>query len=170
MANDPVSLRVDGLKELKLRFDAVDKEGQKRMARAINLNAMDYRRAVTKSISKRTGRHRRYKRGSKVHWSSSPQRAPNSDTGTLRKNIRITTRAVQSRQVAAIVSHAKYSKALEFGHKVSRRGGRRTNFVTAARISQGVSRVAPRPFMFPMLRKMNRQFVARMKQAIRGIL
>jgi len=42
--------------------------------------------------------------------------------------------------------------------------------VTAPSLTQGLSKVAPRPFMFPMLRKKKKEFVARINQAIKGVL
>ena len=167
---DKFTIEVEGLKELEKKFKDLDKEGRKRVARAINVGALEYHRAVAKSIRKRTGKYRKYKRGGKTHWSSSPRRAPNSDRSNLVKNLKITMRASSGRLGAEVISGAKYSAALEFGHRVSRRGGRRTSFVTAPKVSQGLSMVAPRPFMFPMLRKMNRQLVARISQAINGVI
>lgn len=148
-----IKIEVEGLHKLTLRFDNIDKEGRKRVARAINVNAMEFQREGRKQITKRTGRYRKYKRGRKTHYSSMPGAYPNSDTGNLRKNIRVTSRANMTRQAAEVLSGAKYSRALEEGHK--NRGGGRTK---------------ARPFMSTMLRKKNKVFVARIKQAIRGVI
>jgi len=168
-------IEVEGIQELAKRFGDLDKDGRKRMAKAINLNAVKFRREVRKSITKRTGRHKKYRRGGKNHWSSSPRRAPNSDTGDLRKYIRITTRAGQTRLGAIVISGAKYSRALEEGFTLK---PRRRTFVLASAANRRRSgpegpanyKVAPRPFMKPMLKRLEKEFVARMKQSIIGIL
>lgn len=170
MAN-AIDVRLDGIKELAESFKKLDKDGRKRVSRAINENAVDFRRSVAKTIRKNTGRYIKYKRKSHVHWSSSPKRAPNSDTGNLVKNLRITQRASGSQLGAVVISGAKYSQALEFGHKIKPRRGA---LVTVRRqpTVQGPrrGRVEPRPFMFPMLKRKTRQYIANIKQAMNGAI
>ena len=168
--SDKLEFSIDGIDELIKRFANLDKEGRKRVRIAINSNALDFQRSVKKSIRKNTGRHIKYRRGGKNHWSSSPRRAPNSDSGNLVKNVRVTVRATNASLGAVVVSGAKYSSALEFGHKLSRRGGRRTYFVTAPSIRQGLSYVAPRPFMIPMLKRKTRQYISNIQQALNGAI
>ncbi len=148
-----IDVRVDGIKELENRFKTLEKEGRKRVARQINVNALEYQRAVRKTIRKRTGRHIRYrsrKDGSRWHWSSSPGAPPNSDTGNLAGQIRVTRRAssVQTKMGAFVISGAKYSSALEFRRDRSKR----------------------RPFMIPVINKNRKLFVERIKRAIMGLI
>ena len=174
MASNSITLRVDGIEELRKEFENLGKEGRTRVRRAININAVEYKRAVVKSLRKRTGRHKRYrsrKDGSRWHWSSSPKRAPNSDTGNLAKKVMVTQRATNSSLGAIVVSGAKYSQALEFGHKIRpRRGALVTVRRAPSTAGPANRRVAPRPFMFPMFKKMRRVFVARIREAIKGAL
>lgn len=171
MAGNAIEIRVDGLKELKERFASLDKEGRRRVNRAINLNATELQREVRKVITKNTGRYIKYRRGGKAHWSSTPRRAPNSDTGNLKKLILVTQRSSSSRLGAVVISGAKYSAALEFGHKITPRRGALVT-VRRAPTVEGPRRghVAPRPFMFPTLEKNRKVFVARIREAIKGVL
>lgn len=148
MAKNSITIELDGMEELKKRFASLGKEGRKRVNRAINVNAIEFHREVKNSITRNTGRYRRYRRGGKWHYSSMPGSPPNSDTGNLRKNIRVTSKATNARNYAEIISGAKYSAALEKAKAPRKK----------------------RPFMSPMVRKKNKVFVSRIKQAIRGIL
>lgn len=158
--SDSISIKVDGLKELRDRFKEIDSEGRKRVQRAVNANAIEYHRKVRNSISKPSGRHVLYyywgkghegrKRGIRrgiKHWSSKPGMPPNSNTGTLRGKITI-TKARGIGTVAFVKSGAKYSRALEMAKDRGKR----------------------RPFMGPMYKKLRPLFVSRIKQAMMGAL
>lgn len=166
---DSLSIDLQGLTELKRRFDNLDTEGRKRVNRQLNANAVELRRDVIKSIRQRSGRYRkryywgkgrkgrqRGVRRGRVAYSSTPGKPPNSDTGNLVEMMRLSRTASMVRTpVAKVISGAKYSWHLEKGSdKTSGRG----------------SGIEARPFMAPALRKKRNVFVARIKQAIRGVV
>jgi len=164
-----LTIDIEGMAELQKRFKSLDEEGRKRVNSALNLSAVELRRDVIKSIRKRSGRYRqRYywgkgRKGRKagvrrgiVAYSSMPGTPPNSDTGNLIKNIRLSrTNAMKRTPVASVISGAIYSNHLEYGSKKSTGRG---------------SGIKARPFMAPALRKKRAIFVARISQAIRGLL
>jgi len=144
---DGITLEVDGLKEFGKRLEKLKKDARTRVNRQVNVNAIEFQREVRKSIRRRSGRFRQYPRGGgKFHYSSTPSKPPNSDTGNLVKLIRVTRPAFGRNSYATVMSGAKYSSILE-----DKRG-------------------LNRPFFEPMLRKKRRIFAERMKQAIRGLL
>lgn len=161
---DKLQIRVDGMRDLKKRFKTLTETGQKRVAMAINENAVEFQRKVRKSIRTQTGRHRArwewgggragrkngVRRGKKI-WSSTPGRPPNSNTGDLVKSIKVTTKAGVGRGFALVRAGgpgAKYAKALE----------------------KSQNRNMRRPYMGPMFKKLYPVFVGRIRKAIMGAI
>jgi HK97 gp10 family phage protein len=153
---DSLSVTVDGMEALEKRFIALDKEARQRVNRAVNVSAIEFHRDVVKTIRKPTGRYRQYKRGKtaiskgkkRIHYSSMPGSPPNSDSGNLVKNTRITRRPTLRRSWAHVVSGAKYASWLE----------------------DGTRKMKARPFWGPMLRKKRPIFVSRIRQAINSAI
>ncbi len=100
-----------------------------------------------KSISESSGRHKPYKRGKRIHWSSPPGTAPNADTGFLHNSIHSRMLTKYSGEVH---TNAKYSIPLELGW-----------------YTKSGKRIPKRPFLLPALRAEATQITKRIKALLK---
>jgi len=158
MAKKSITIEVEGLKELAKRLSGISAEAKTKATTQINLAALDFQLNVRKTISKTTGRHRKYKRGKtqvakglkRVHYSSSPGKPPNSDSGKLRESLSV-TKASAFRTTAFVRAGGSGAKYAPF-------------------VERGTRRMKARPYFRPMLRKLTPQIVRRIERAINSVL
>ena len=139
---------------LKLKLEKLPKDIALEVRKAVNVGAFMVQKEAIKMIKRRT-QGRVYARGKgkgkrrKFHVASTPFGPPNTDTGNLWKNIKVTrsTGAVSGGVTAFVVSKAEYSKALEFG----------------------TSKMKRRPFMNPALNRSKKKIKALIQEAINGV-
>lgn len=100
-----------------------------------------------KSISESSGRHKPYKRGKRIHWSSPPGTAPNADTGFLHNSI---YSRMLTKYSGEVHTNAKYSIPLELGW-----------------YTKSGKRIPKRPFLLPALRAEAPQITKRIKALLK---
>jgi hypothetical protein len=132
-----VSLKTTGIDRYKANLGKVTK--------IVGKAAADVESTAKSSI---TNKSRRYKKYAKGHWSSTPGRPPNSDTGYLANSIMHRMISPVSAEVSAM---AKYAVPLEFGWT-----------------SRGGNTVPPRPFMNPALEKVKPRFIKALTVVLKG--
>jgi len=104
---------------------------------------------IIKNISKHGSGiiYKRAKGGNlRTHQASSANNPPATDTGNLKRNIKISFRRVNKNLTGIIKSSAPYSAALEFGTR----------------------KMAKRPFMGPAVDKNKKKIISKMSKAIKN--
>ena len=115
-----------------------------KVTKIVGKAAADVEGTAKNSITKKSGRYRKYGK----HWSSTPGKPPNSDTGNLANSI---IHRMESKTSAEVTALAKYAVPLEFGWT-----------------SQGGNTVPPRPFLNPALQKVKPAFVKALTKVLKG--
>ena len=111
-----ITFEVDGLGELLKRFDKVPKDMAKEIRKAVNQSALMVKADAIRSV-RRHSAGRTYRKGTKTHVASRPGDAPNTDTGNLIRNIRVsTTKGNMFKGYSAeIKAVTPYALRLEYG-------------------------------------------------------
>lgn len=124
MANNALHVRLD-----KVRLEALIGQSPQKAGQALRALALEGERIVKMSFNS-SPPGRRYKRGSRIHIASQPNYAPNVDTGKLMNGVHVERRGVMSQAITT--GDTEYAAWLEYG----------------------TSKMAPRPYMRPMVPKL----------------
>lgn len=132
------------LKALQRRIEQASDKQQKQISKAVKETTLEVHKTVIESISKPgSGITRKLYLPNRTHTASSPNNPPATDTGNLKRNLRWETVAGQF--TGKVISGADYSTYLEFG----------------------TVNMEQRPFMRPALEKNYKEFIKRVKQALK---
>ena len=140
-----ISLSVQGLDALADRFGDIPKDMAKEVRKAVNKSALLVKADAIRSV-RRHSAGRTYKRGTRTHVASRPGDAPNTDTGNLIRNIRVST--------------AKGNMLKGYSAEV------RAITPYAMRLEYGKGDLKARPFMQPALDKNKKKIIKLISKAV----
>lgn len=113
-----IDFEIQGLAALEAKFDAIPKKAAVEVRKAINKGAQQVKSEAVKLI-RTNSPGRKYKRGKITHVASKKGDAPNTDTGNLIRNIRVSSgNALIGRGYFALVrAITPYASRLEYEMK-----------------------------------------------------
>lgn len=137
--------------------DELEREVKKQQSIALRKSGVLLEREIKKSM--KPGHYRKYKRGKKSHWSSSPGGAPSVDTGRLRASITF--------QVSdGVGTEPKRPAKSDDGVKKPQAGKDETICVVGTNMEYGLplelghGKTEPRPFLGPALEKNKKKILS----------
>ncbi len=136
-----ISVSTSGGEQVIRNLKRFDEQKQRELQGVIDLTAQLIRSDVIKSMQSSPASGRTYKRRSILHTASSSPNPPRVDQGDLVKSIK----ALVGRLEAFVGTNQKYGPHLEFG----------------------TQNMEPRPWLFPAFERQRRNFVNRLREAMR---
>lgn len=140
-----ITVKIEGLEELRARFTNLDRKFDDAVADAIEDTILQIRTEVIKGLQRGPASGRVYKKSNpkRTHQASAPGQPPMSDTGRLVGSIYMDIRPTS----ATVGSRLAYAHYLEFGTR----------------------KMAPRPIWMPVVERESRKVKERIEANLRAV-
>jgi phage gpG-like protein len=142
-----ISVGLEGAADTIKALKTFKTDRDQKIQDAINLTAQLIRTDAIRSMKQSPATGNRYERRSITHTASSAPNPPRVDTGRLINSVK----ALINRLEAFVGTNVEYGPYLEFG----------------TRGKDGVGKIEARPWLFPAFERQRRNFVNRLREAMR---